>query len=738
MDGRRLRIERAKVNRTLFVAKLSVTLLPAELRRMAEVFGEVESVTIIKHHVTNKSKGCGFIKYKYREDAADAFTGLKARNKKWVVEWATSANDPEMLGVAKNLVYVGGLPFDRVTESNLLHHFSTYGYIEEISIIHPSMHFLRREATMSRTATNPNAGTNSTTSASATESNAASSILTDAIQESASSPTLVGPATPTTTALAAATSPVANQTEPTSPDKDPAHLNASVAGSVEQHSLPPSDTGKSEQQGLKTSGVLVATEPNKGGGPFGASLGMPAHPLGPNSSASTSPAHSTPTNTSQESMPRSPTPVLTPPTPHNAKALPLKSANVVDTAADAEDTSNDISSQSHTTTDGDSATASVGTLTDTDAPGDVPLLLNGKPITSYAFITFSDPNAAASAIENEDGSTFLGTGPIRVQYCETPDMKLRKKLAKMRDVYPTADSPMVLNDPNAAASYTAALYGQHSAHVHHHSGTLGHVPHTAPPGAFVAHSHVSHPSQHRSRHPHNAPMAPYGYYPSAAVGAYGPRPPVNTSSGPSSISPSGAPSLSVGPLSGSDSHSALNSAHNTGQSYGWTGTVSSSAPDPNNAWYYVGPPAPLSINVPQKDLMLDLSGLSLDPSSPVAVPMGFPFSHSPTYAPLAFPPMGQLSPLTAPGMPYFSMAPYGLGSSAGSPNSSAPTTPHFNSNTAYSGAYGNTHGSTASTPKGNSTPQAANSATHAPKIVSPLTTNSSSTDDTPSSAPAQV
>lgn len=43
------------------------------LREQAQKFGPVESVTIIKNHQTNKSKGCGFVKYCYREDAMDAF-----------------------------------------------------------------------------------------------------------------------------------------------------------------------------------------------------------------------------------------------------------------------------------------------------------------------------------------------------------------------------------------------------------------------------------------------------------------------------------------------------------------------------------------------------------------------------------------------------------------------------------------------------------------------------------------
>jgi len=44
-----------------------------KLREIVEAFGPVESVTIIKNHQTQKSRGCGFVKYVYREDAMDSF-----------------------------------------------------------------------------------------------------------------------------------------------------------------------------------------------------------------------------------------------------------------------------------------------------------------------------------------------------------------------------------------------------------------------------------------------------------------------------------------------------------------------------------------------------------------------------------------------------------------------------------------------------------------------------------------
>lgn len=134
-DGKRLRVERAKVNRTLFIAKLSRNTTNSGLREQAQKFGPVESVTIIKNHQTNKSKGCGFVKYAYREDAMDAFVGLKNVNHKWVVEWATSTNDPDTLGVDKYNIFIGGLNPDEVTKEAIEAKFAEYGEIESSSLI---------------------------------------------------------------------------------------------------------------------------------------------------------------------------------------------------------------------------------------------------------------------------------------------------------------------------------------------------------------------------------------------------------------------------------------------------------------------------------------------------------------------------------------------------------------------------------------------------------------------------
>eukprot|EP01104_Vermistella_antarctica_P015450 TRINITY_DN508_c0_g4_i3.p1 TRINITY_DN508_c0_g4~~TRINITY_DN508_c0_g4_i3.p1 ORF type:complete len:857 (-),score=247.66 TRINITY_DN508_c0_g4_i3:70-2529(-) len=135
IGGRRVRVEVAKVNRTLFVAKMARTLTADDLREIAEPYGPLESVTIIKNHATQTSKGCGFLKYEYREDALDAASGLRSSQRKWVVEWANNNNDPATVGVDKRNVFVGNLNPTTTTKESLEERFKAHGDIESITLV---------------------------------------------------------------------------------------------------------------------------------------------------------------------------------------------------------------------------------------------------------------------------------------------------------------------------------------------------------------------------------------------------------------------------------------------------------------------------------------------------------------------------------------------------------------------------------------------------------------------------
>lgn len=470
LDGRRLRVERAKVNRTLFLAKLNVLLTPPELRRIAELYGEVESVTIIKHHPTNKSKGCGFVKYRYREDASDAFTGLKNTHKKWVVEWATSSNDPELLGVAPNLVYIGGLPTDLTTEAVLKSHFSRYGSIFDISVVHPSP-----------TSTIRN-----------------SSPALDALEEATSSST------------AKTTTPTTVPSLPTSPTHS--SLSSTAFHPVPVENLPPSTNGQ-----------------------YSASI-PPPDSLTSHSSPLDNPSSFEPeilearraiSDTHTESKPSSQIPLLSLAMAQNSTAL----------------------------------------------------------LTSYAFITFSEPSAAAAAIENENGASFLGA-IIRVQYCETPDMKLRKKIAKLHTVF---SHPSATPYADPTQQFSPHLYASYPAYF---------------PGGSPVISHPPSPHLSGSSAPVVVPTT------NGSVAYY--------SGSPTQLSPTSVSSSSA--LSASD------------------------AP----GWYFHMPPLQISVPNSSRDLVPSQEHAEVLPS-PISIPIGFhPFSPSPTFAPLGFASTGQMSPLTSP------------------------------------------------------------------------------------------
>ena len=106
-----------------------------QLRETAEAYGPVDNVALIKNHQTNKSKGCGFVKFVYREDATNAFLGLKNTQRRWVIEWATSSNDPESLGIDRTNIFVGGLNPLLITKELLQERFGKYGSIESITLI---------------------------------------------------------------------------------------------------------------------------------------------------------------------------------------------------------------------------------------------------------------------------------------------------------------------------------------------------------------------------------------------------------------------------------------------------------------------------------------------------------------------------------------------------------------------------------------------------------------------------
>jgi len=68
--------------------------------------------------------------------------------------------------------------------------------------------------------------------------------------------------------------------------------------------------------------------------------------------------------------------------------------------------------------------------------------------SAFAFIRYKDETAASSAIENENGITWLERR-IRVQYCESQEMKNKRRANKFYQSYPNGNMyyPPLPNQP---------------------------------------------------------------------------------------------------------------------------------------------------------------------------------------------------------------------------------------------------------------------------------------------------
>ncbi|KAI9159507.1 hypothetical protein H9P43_008847 [Blastocladiella emersonii ATCC 22665] len=132
VDGRHVRVEQARVNRTLFLAKLPKTMTEEAMQRYLEKWGKVEDVTLLTNPATNKSKGCCFAKFRYREDAIRAYLHIR-QQAKWAVEWAANI-EKHKPDTDRHSVFVGSLNPRQVSEAALQHRFGQYGAIESIHL----------------------------------------------------------------------------------------------------------------------------------------------------------------------------------------------------------------------------------------------------------------------------------------------------------------------------------------------------------------------------------------------------------------------------------------------------------------------------------------------------------------------------------------------------------------------------------------------------------------------------
>ncbi|RUS27309.1 hypothetical protein BC938DRAFT_483445 [Jimgerdemannia flammicorona] len=140
VDGRHIRVEQARVNRTLFIGKFGRNLNEDDIRDMLSRYGSIEDITILQNYHTGKSKGCGFVKFCYRDDAIKAFLSLRSPHAhlKWGVEWASNLEfrgGPIGSPIDKQSVFIGQLNPQEITQELLEERFGVYGKIESAHLV---------------------------------------------------------------------------------------------------------------------------------------------------------------------------------------------------------------------------------------------------------------------------------------------------------------------------------------------------------------------------------------------------------------------------------------------------------------------------------------------------------------------------------------------------------------------------------------------------------------------------
>lgn len=140
LDGRVIRCEAAKVNRTIFISSFD-SLDQKSVIGTASAFGETELVVASDEHGRIKNTAgdekCRywFVKFSYRDDAIRAFASL-TEDLLVHVEWAKNVEDQCPNGRFDKYTVFVGLLNRNATHADLERHFSRHGAIKSVSVIH--------------------------------------------------------------------------------------------------------------------------------------------------------------------------------------------------------------------------------------------------------------------------------------------------------------------------------------------------------------------------------------------------------------------------------------------------------------------------------------------------------------------------------------------------------------------------------------------------------------------------
>ncbi|AMD22306.1 HGL034Cp [Eremothecium sinecaudum] len=116
LNGRTIRCEKAKVNRTLFIStrnRKTPEVTSEEIVQLCSSFGELEQLVASREYAFKKNyypidrSSAWFVQFAYRDDAIRAFINLKP-GYDWTVEWAQNIEVPRRLNLLKKNRLKGG------------------------------------------------------------------------------------------------------------------------------------------------------------------------------------------------------------------------------------------------------------------------------------------------------------------------------------------------------------------------------------------------------------------------------------------------------------------------------------------------------------------------------------------------------------------------------------------------------------------------------------------------------
>lgn len=135
LDGRHIRIELAKVNRSIWITGIPSGIRKDQFQSIIEIVGPIEEIVWSRQSLEGLGMLNVVIRFCYREDAVRIFNCLRSVSP-WNVEWAASSSQSSSnLALDGHSIFVGQLNRQEVTEEKLRTKFSKYGEIDKIQLM---------------------------------------------------------------------------------------------------------------------------------------------------------------------------------------------------------------------------------------------------------------------------------------------------------------------------------------------------------------------------------------------------------------------------------------------------------------------------------------------------------------------------------------------------------------------------------------------------------------------------